>query len=186
MYVLYKSWSWCAGQGQIEERFWMCVNGICNINSYLGVSLYLIHLWQYLRFCRCPSTPAPIQDLLKTASSSPSSTLTVLLFLWPMSAPLLRALIWLAAICFVKQWSICLTGGAVHSTQVSDECGGGGFLKHRQNTQTGSMSAFGIIQLPQSCLVLLTVHWSNGLFLRRCLLLFLLFYCKHESTGKGL
>lgn len=27
---------------------------------------------------------------------------------------LLRALIWLAAICFVKQWSIWLTGGAEH------------------------------------------------------------------------
>ena len=84
---------------------------------------------RYTRLCRCVclclSTPTDYPGPLEATRQPPqppppdththTHTHTLFLHSSPHVCSLLRALIWLAVICFVKQWSIWLTGGALHS-----------------------------------------------------------------------
>ena len=99
--------------------------------------------------CVCVFPPPPtIQDLLKPLDSlrnpllqthTHTHTHTLFLHSSPHVCSLLRALIWLAVICFVKQWSIWLTGGALHSAHTLLWTHAGVLRQTRTKTCTGYM-----------------------------------------------
>ena len=107
----------------------------------------------YTRLCRCVclclSTPTDYPGPLEATRQPPqppppdththTHTHTLFLHSSPHVCSLLRALIWLAVICFVKQWSIWLTGGALHSAHTLLWTHAGVLRQTRTKTCTGYM-----------------------------------------------
>lgn len=152
-----------------RQSCWICactwLACVCStsVRSYINPCLCVL---DSTRLCRCAWASFLLRILSPTswshytASAILSSRHTALLYSSAVGCTLLRALIWLAAICFVKQWSIWLTGGAVPRTHTLSV---GGLDKIHTRTHTGySRWAFSSsLRLLQPHLCLWSGYWGN-------------------------